>query len=987
MVRLASRAGDSPKDWAAVAQLLGLAAGRLETCNAQTLVAFVCCAAAFKGLLQPEQLAAWQEAVVSSGALQDMTSAGVSNALLSLGTLARSDEQLAQQVVQAAAKLMDFRSDPFNMYYNGELFDGLLEFVIEQGAAVRQATQVVGALGTLRHMPRPAAWQRLVSVERDGGSQAAANMILAANAAQLEEVRQRGGRSQFECALAAAVQLLAAGLDVQPVFVAADCDGQPLAVVDVALPLLRIAVEADGPRRFLRGRGASSGGAGQLQLDGPSQARNRLLQGAGWLVVSVPYASAWQPIAMALLPEVESALQALQRERAFEAAPSAERPPLPLAMYAGAVRPALVVCDDSRRTLDAGELAQASQAQKAQLVRLLLAVLKAMPSLERPLAAQLLDKQLSTAALQQFESVANVVIGGVLLSEGLSLPGEVAAALTAAAGMLTGTAAALFESMEAPACRASVCTRCSGAAAQHGVGAETVTRLLTALSSMCSMRHAGPALSDLASGAFAPRRMLPFLRGLTNLLAAAAEDPADDIASCYPAAAYLLRFLLMHPGPGRLQAAIESDRPPTQRLVPELLRCLAAAADGEAGVSSAGGEEAWRAQVRLCNGTAAALVSAPVWKQLQRHIRSSETAALAAISDAAAVLRQLPLQPVAQINEQALLAAHLSATALLSTLLGMLTGRPECSPPPPKVPRPPAVCRAALGGGTSQASTALVVCKQLRLHTHCHTILLATANAPPMAVRSDLLGWQAAADAALRLLPAPAAVAAELAAQPPAAQDKAALRQVAPEAALLLCALHSRYCCLVHWAASGGAQRASMVASGLPMGWPTLASRLSRGFSAAVLLLQAAAEPGTGAELAGPGATHMGPGLDLPSLSTAHLSAMAALLTHLPLCELLQPEVVAALGQAASSAPSLALFSPAWLSLRGAICRMLEAPGLRFGHRVLLLDKLLTPAAETATPLVIADLLTSGLLAAVLREGASEWQRPDNSSPVLRPRV
>ncbi|KAL4422430.1 hypothetical protein ABPG75_008627 [Micractinium tetrahymenae] len=494
MVKVAACEGGSPEDHAAVAQLLQLAVERFGSFDAWALVSFIRCAAAFKGLLQPQQLAAWQVAVQGSGAVCHMKPQGVSNALLSLGTLAYADERLAQQVskqlawrlleravhlvrkrgqkaaasadseqarhaasvlygvallllrpsqeqvvalldavrphlqrhatdqqgdaelswhggreqaagfnvvsatqlVHALAKLIDAQTtaapepgaNPFKMYYDAELLDDLLHVVVAQQPDGQCVSQIVGALGMLRHVPQPAIWQRLVSgamsaaclwlhawlvgcawlgrnpgpkairacleaVERDGGSRQLANVVwatavlqacdlgtwsrlvargegavlelpdvglvqwatayrhmqlqhgssiprppellqrsLAAQAAALKQMKWHP--SQFERALAAAVQQLAAGQEVQPGYIATGCNGQPLALVDVALPQLRIAVEAVGPTHFLRNGGSRD--AVQPQLNGPTQGRISLLQGAGWLVVSVPYAAAWDPM-------------------------------------------------------------------------------------------------------------------------------------------------------------------------------------------------------------------------------------------------------------------------------------------------------------------------------------------------------------------------------------------------------------------------------------------------------------------------------------------------------------------------------------------------------------------------------------------------------------------------------------------------------------------------------------------------------------------
>ncbi|KAL4422457.1 hypothetical protein ABPG75_008654 [Micractinium tetrahymenae] len=120
---------------------------------------------------------------------------------------------------------------------------------------------------------------------------------LKAQASRLSHMQRHGRTCHFERALVAAVHQLAAGQDVQYACIATGRDGLPLALVDVALPQLRIAVEGNGPRRFLRGRGSED--AGQLQLNGPTQARNLVQQGADWLVVSLPSPAAWDPCSRA----------------------------------------------------------------------------------------------------------------------------------------------------------------------------------------------------------------------------------------------------------------------------------------------------------------------------------------------------------------------------------------------------------------------------------------------------------------------------------------------------------------------------------------------------------------------------------------------------------------------------------------------------------------------------------------------------------------
>jgi hypothetical protein len=92
------------EDMAAVGRLLALATEQLARLNARSLAAFMRCAAAFKGTLQPASLAAWQEVLSQPGKAQELNPQGVSNALLSLGTLADSDPQLAAAVERPLAE-------------------------------------------------------------------------------------------------------------------------------------------------------------------------------------------------------------------------------------------------------------------------------------------------------------------------------------------------------------------------------------------------------------------------------------------------------------------------------------------------------------------------------------------------------------------------------------------------------------------------------------------------------------------------------------------------------------------------------------------------------------------------------------------------------------------------------------------------------------------------------------------------------------------
>jgi very-short-patch-repair endonuclease len=88
--------------------------------------------------------------------------------------------------------------------------------------------------------------------------------------------------TRFERVLWEAVRQLAGGLDVQLSHAVHDPHEEGRVWVDVALPQLRIALEADGPTHFLRNLEPP-------QQTGDTRARDRLLRGWGWHVVVVPF--------------------------------------------------------------------------------------------------------------------------------------------------------------------------------------------------------------------------------------------------------------------------------------------------------------------------------------------------------------------------------------------------------------------------------------------------------------------------------------------------------------------------------------------------------------------------------------------------------------------------------------------------------------------------------------------------------------------------
>ena len=102
MKKKAAREGGSAADREAVGQLLQLATERFGQFTARALGAFVRCAAAFPGVLHPQQLRAWQAALQRHKPL-NASAHDVSNMLLSLGTLAESDGRLAAVVSRPLA--------------------------------------------------------------------------------------------------------------------------------------------------------------------------------------------------------------------------------------------------------------------------------------------------------------------------------------------------------------------------------------------------------------------------------------------------------------------------------------------------------------------------------------------------------------------------------------------------------------------------------------------------------------------------------------------------------------------------------------------------------------------------------------------------------------------------------------------------------------------------------------------------------------------
>ena len=103
-------------------------------------------------------------------------------------------------------------------------------------------------------------------------------------AAYQEATLQDRVSTLLQHAVAQAARRVAPGQRVELGYVAEAPGGEGCLRVEVALPALRIALEADGPAQFLRNV--------PQRLRGEAAARNRLLRAWGWRVVSMSYAAA-----------------------------------------------------------------------------------------------------------------------------------------------------------------------------------------------------------------------------------------------------------------------------------------------------------------------------------------------------------------------------------------------------------------------------------------------------------------------------------------------------------------------------------------------------------------------------------------------------------------------------------------------------------------------------------------------------------------------
>lgn len=357
-----------------------------------------------------------------------------------------------------------------------------------------------------------------------------------------------------------------------------------------------------------------------------------------------------------------------------------------------------------------------------------------IPSLEQPLQAALRGPRPSHAACGQLLAAAEVLSGGALLLSELHLPGEVATALALGGSLLVAAGTPLLPQLVSRSQALLLLPR------QASSAAPGITCLLNAAAVLAGavlpLGREAPhtaARRALLKGAFAPRRILPFLAAMLAAVEAAAADPSGelktgiaamlvcmfatsaaqarsycsacclphhqfghctrsaalaDAAHTYPVAVRLLVHLLEGKECAKQQAALLADRPLLERLLALLRHSLATAADSSAAGDLPGASLALQL---LLSGLAAALISTPLFGQLQRLLTSDAGAALATVRDAAAVLRQLPLQ-LQVVGAQELWSAHGSAAFLLGRLVCLLPGRPPpatrdgpltCGPPPP----------------------------------------------------------------------------------------------------------------------------------------------------------------------------------------------------------------------------------------------------------------------------------------------------------------
>lgn len=164
-----------------------------------------------------------------------------------------------------------------------------------------------------------------------------------------------------------------------------------------------------------------------------------------------------------------------------------------------------------------------------------------MPSLEQPLQAALRGPRPSQAACGQLLAAADVLSGGALLLSELHLSGEVATALVVGGSLLVAAGTPLLSQLVS---RSQVLLLLPGQASSAAPG---ITGLLNAAAVLAGavlpLGREAPhtaARRALLKGAFAPRRILPFLAAMLAAVQAAAADPSGELRTGTAAIACLL---------------------------------------------------------------------------------------------------------------------------------------------------------------------------------------------------------------------------------------------------------------------------------------------------------------------------------------------------------------------------------------------------------------------------------------------------------------
>ncbi|PRW33226.1 hypothetical protein C2E21_7855 [Chlorella sorokiniana] len=272
--------------------------------------------------------------------------------------------------------------------------------------------------------------------------------------------------------------------------------------------------------------------------------------------------SAARAAAMAGVAALQRALEKLEQASAFSGGNRFDKETILIAAdLQGAVQAAV----------QAGELANLSGAQKQALGRSLAAVLSPMATLEQPLAAALRAPLSSPVIYSQLWSAASAAMGGAQLVACLEpLPDNVTATLATGASLLVAAGTPLLAQLAAPASRQALRRLFANDPSQVD---RTVVMLVDGLAHVGSallvqIGRAPPAAPRraLLKGAFAPRRLLPFLAAAAGAVLGAADDPADHLEQAYPSAARLLGYLLVRSDQAKLHSALAADRPVLDRL-------------------------------------------------------------------------------------------------------------------------------------------------------------------------------------------------------------------------------------------------------------------------------------------------------------------------------------------------------------------------------------------------------------------------------------